>query len=189
MERHVEITAGITEIDPGMIVNVEAINPYAGIEPSHTDYHEAAHAVAGENDVQEVSNVAGPGYLGRTLLTRFNAIAFAAAHALGYGGTGHDLAVLRMMGYDPESVASDARRELAGREGEIHAVASELALNRTISGFRVKAAIERYRNPMVKVEIKNPLGEITSFVASARKTIFGHSVSLGLPPKPAPMPA
>lgn len=189
MERETIVYPEDFKITPGTMVSVIVEDLHAGIKPSETDYHEAAHAVAaGGNDVIEVTNVAGEGYLGRTLLTRFKAIAFAAAHALGYKGTGHDLAVLRRMGHDPEAVASDARRELAGREGDIHAVACDLAINRKLSGFGVNWAIEKSRNLKAKVEMQDPLGNISSFVTRVRKTIFGYTLSNGLPPPPKPLP-
>ena len=66
-----------------------------------TARHEARHAVAAEANGTRVvfaSIIPGPGYLGITQLSAFDAIAAAAPHAHGDSGTGHDVSIIEHAG-------------------------------------------------------------------------------------------
>ncbi len=169
MERLIRVSTGVTEFAPGWKARITPIKPFDSITPGRTAYHEAAHAVAGIDDLVEASNVPGPGYNGITKLSRFNPIAFMAAHAMGCDGTGHDVAVTAMMGHDPESVASAARSHLAPLAEEIHAVASLIETRRTISGYEARMAMDMVANPKVQIEIIDPKGKTGQFAEKIKK--------------------
>lgn len=183
MNKEMSVSLGITEIASGWIAIVKPIEPFKLVSPGSTAYHEAIHAVAAiltGTGVVEASRVPGPGFRGRTKLTEFNAISFMAAHAMGCDGTGHDVAVVGWMGRDPDSAAVAARRLLANREDEIHAVASEIETKGTISGYEAELAMDGAVNPDAEVEITDPFGNIRHFVAKTRRS-NGHIISIGIP--------
>lgn len=156
----------------GWTVKIEPIMPFNLAEPGATAHHEAAHTVAAiltGDYVEEATRISGPGYLGRTRLSRFNPIAFVAAHARGCSGTDYDLMVLTSLGYDTNSLAQAARGVLSGHEEEIFAVASLIEANGTISGNEALAVIEAVTNPKAEITLINPLGQERSFVSKVRK--------------------
>ena len=173
MERYVEIRSGITEIYSGWKAVVKPVNQVEKVITSSTSEHEAAHTVAAiltGSNVRRASRIPGPDYLGITELDGFNGVAFMAAHALGYGGTGYDRMVVVQMGHDPNLLADVARGVLAGYEEEISAVASLIEARGTISGGEAQWAMESVRDPRLEVAILNPLGsEERHFVLKVRQ--------------------
>lgn len=160
------------EIEAGWTVKIKPIVPFDMAKPGATAHHEAAHTVAailtGDN-VLEATRISGPTYLGRTRLSKFNPIAFVAAHARGCSGTGYDLMVLTSLGYDTNSLAQAARGVLSGHEEEITAVASLIEANGTISGDEALAIMDAVINPKAEITLINPLGQQRSFVSKVRR--------------------
>ena len=171
MSKSLEISPGTHEIADGWKAVIKPINSFDQVTPSSTAYHEAIHTVAAlltGSHVKEASRRSGPGFLGRTILSEFNAIAFIAPHAKGCSGTGYDVSVLAIMGHDPDSLASAARSVLIGHEGEVHAVASLIEINGSISGYEAKEIMGRVNDPEAEIKITNPLGEERHFVIKVR---------------------
>lgn len=146
-------------------------NPFAKM-PGPISIHEAAHAVTAEDKgshAELVSIVPGPGYLGRTNLNEFNGVASMAPHAIGCSGTGQDMAVVEMMGYNPNSLAAEAKEVVDDNWDEIYGVGSLLEARGTIFRNEVLWAIDQVRNPEVELGVINPLGEERHFAIKARR--------------------
>lgn len=158
--------------EAGWTVKIKPIMPFDMAEPGATAHHEATHTVAailtGDN-VLEATRISGPGYSGRTRLSRFNPIAFVAAHAKGCRGAGYDLMVLTSLGHDINSLAGAARGVLSGHEDKIHAVASLIEARGTISGYEALEVMEAVANPKAEITLINPLGQERSFVSKVRQ--------------------
>ena len=109
--------------------------------PTNTGVHEANHAVVAiRNDptsVIDASVVPGPGYRGITRLRRPDAIAAAAPHSHGMGGTGHDVNIIRHMGHDVGAVYAIARNIANDNKEHIHAVAVQMDKKGTLSGGEI----------------------------------------------------
>lgn len=171
MTKEFELSLGTSEIGTGWTASVKPVKPFGSTVPGSTAYHEAVHAVAAiltGSHVREATNIAGDGYLGKTEIDGFNAIAFAAAHAKGCGGTGHDLAVLRILGHDPSSLAWAARNVLSGHDDEIYAVSSLIEERGRISGFEAKEAMKKASDPEADVELISPNGQSYHFTSKIR---------------------
>ncbi|PIR80332.1 MAG: hypothetical protein COU25_00670 [Candidatus Levybacteria bacterium CG10_big_fil_rev_8_21_14_0_10_35_13] len=121
--------------------------------------HEAQHAVFGAS---LVTIVPGDGYLGKTEPDGpVKPIQAVAPHAAGGEGTGHDLNIVRMMGYSPESLMGAARSELAAREEEVNAIAVGLEDEKTLTSSGIKRVIFEYKTPKfetAKVFVQNADG-------------------------------
>lgn len=168
-----QLSEGTSEIAPGWSVTIKQLNPVDRTIPGSTARHEALHTVAAilnNTHVKEASKIPGPGYLGRTILGQFDGLSFVAAHAFGCSGTGHDRAVLVMLGHSPEVLASSARSLLSGHEDEIQAVSSLIESKGTISGYEAKDAMGRAANPEVDIYLFGPEGEKRHFVTRVRKS-------------------
>ena len=75
------------------------------------------------------------------------AVSAAAAGAMGYGGTGWDRFITEhYLGVDWGSAMKQAKAVLAGREDEIHEVATILQEERTINQYHVNKAKEKAVN-------------------------------------------
>jgi hypothetical protein len=184
MSSEIKLSEGINEIFPGWQATVKLVNPLKikNISKYSTSYHEATHAFAAlktGSHVHEASRIPGPGYNGITRLNEFNPIAFMAAHAMGCSGTGHDVAVVRRMGYSPESVAAQARMIMSGHEAEIDAIAADIEMQGTISGNQAWNTMEKAANPEVEVFLIDPEGKPRHFVAKTRRS-EGFLIDLGI---------
>lgn len=183
MIKELEISIGRTEIAPGWVAVIKPVKPIDPVTPGSTARHEAFHTVAAlltGTHVIEASRIPGPGFLGRTILSEFNAISFMAAHAMGCGGTGHDVSVIAWKGHDPNSLAEAARSVLSGHEEEIYTVSSLIESRGTISGNEAKWAMDVVTNPEAEIDIINPLGEKRHFVTRIKKG-EGYKISIGIP--------
>ncbi len=168
MSKELAVLPRTMEAAPGWHISVRPAKPTNSSKFGSTAYHEALHAVASVltgTGVIEASKEPGPGYLGITRLEKFNLTAFIAAHAMGCDGTGHDVAVIRMMGHDPGSAAWAARELLVRHEEEINAVASSIEANGSISGRQVEESMENAANPKIMIEVTDPTGRMSRFVA------------------------
>lgn len=171
--KEIKLVEGKNELPFGWMATIKPRDPYKHVNPSRTSDHEAIHTVAAiknNTHVIEASRIPGPGYLGFTELSNPDAIAAVAPHAFGHCGTGHDLNIVEIMGYDPHLLANTARKLLCGSEKEIHAVAALIEINGSISGFQAEEVMEQTENPEVDVEIVDPLGEKRQFVKKVRKS-------------------
>ena len=134
------------------------------IIPGKTANHEARHAVAARRNgtgVESATIIPGPGYLGMTKLSKFDAIAAAAAHAHGDSGTGHDLSIIRASGISESAAINGARSTLSGAEKEVYAVASLLEKKGTLSGSEIDTAMvgsEKNETSMASIFINMPDG-------------------------------
>lgn len=165
----------------GIKALITPIAPFDMVTPGSTSYHEAAHTVAAllTGDTPEIaSRNPGPGYLGITILRRFNKLAFVAAHALGCSGAGHDLSVLHRMGHDIGSLASAARDLLSGNLNKVYAVASLIQAKGAITGGEAKWVMDKLDNPEAKVEVVGRFGKIRHFVTKLR----GGAIPIPLDP-------
>lgn len=145
--------------------------------PTDTAEHEATHAVVAilnGTGVKSASVIPGPGYLGITELTGFDAVAAAAPHAMGHDGTGWDMTLVQAMGHDAGSVANVAR-DIAGKSQEIiQEVASHLDNNGSLSGNRIHDIVQDVqKGEKVKVTIHDAdSGETTVEELRARDGIL-----------------
>ena len=161
----------------GFHIHVEA-DKKPLITPGSTAVHEATHAVAAianGTSVKKATIIPGPGYLGMTELSRFDAIAAAAPHADGCSGTGHDMHIVAMMGHDKGSAASAALGVVGQNRQEISAVASLLEEKKTISGSDIDHTIREVsqkKNGQEKatIHIKAPDGSEQTLQAEAQNS-------------------
>jgi hypothetical protein len=107
--------------------------------------HEARHAVAAVangTEVRSATIVPGPGYLGLTELSRPDPISAAAPHATGSNGTGHDVFIIGLMGYDVSTASNVARGIIANNHKEVAAVAALLEEKRTVTGHEIQETMK-----------------------------------------------
>ncbi|HVF68958.1 MAG TPA: hypothetical protein VNA13_00150, partial [Xanthomonadales bacterium] len=127
--------------------------------PSDTAQHEAKHAVVAiltNTGVESATIIPGPGYLGLTKLSGFNAAA-AAADADGHGGTGHDLFIISASGHDVGSARSVARSVISSNRDEAEATASLIEERGIVSGIEIDQTIKEVRS-------KRGLDEVILFI-------------------------
>lgn len=112
------------------------------IHPSDTAHHEATHSVvalANGTGVKSASVIPGDGYLGITELTRFDAVAAVAPHAIGHDGTGWDLYITQAQGHGVDNAASVAKSIVSGERDIIQEVAAHLDEKGSLSGGEIEA--------------------------------------------------
>lgn len=113
--------------------------------PSDTAEHESTHAVvaiAHGTDVESASVIPGDGYLGITKLTKFDAVAAVAPHAMGHDGTGWDLYITKAQGHSPDHAGSVARSYATTEKNVILEVAAHLDAKGAMSGSEIKTIRE-----------------------------------------------
>jgi len=72
---------------------------------------------------------------------------------MGRSGTGWDVQVVEIMGHNVQSAAHAGRSIVEERKDEVHAVASHLEENKTLSGFEIRETIHNVREKTQEVEI------------------------------------
>lgn len=105
--------------------------------------------------------IPGKGYLGLTVLSGFDAVAVAAPHAHGDGGTGADVAMIREAGHSVGNASSSARNILASREAQlmVHAIATALTRYGTISGEDGRSIIRHIKEgELLEITVIPPRG-------------------------------
>lgn len=132
-------------------------------EPGTTAHHEAVHGVVAKKtgaNVVGMTIIPGPGYNGLTTLDRPNAIAAAAPHGIGHGGTGHDMRVAGILSDNPDRMAKLGAKIAQQSHEEIIAVASELEDKKTLTDEDVESAMDRAQRQEkeVTITIKKPDG-------------------------------
>lgn len=143
--------------------------------PTDTAQHEATHAVvarANDTGVDEASIIPGPGYLGITKLTRFDAVAAMAPHAMGHDGTGWDVHITQLQGHSPNGAESVARRYAESEKEVIQEVAAHLDDKGTLSGSQIdEIRNDVKRGERVTVTQTNADGVVEVFEARAKDGI------------------
>jgi len=143
------------------------------LDPTQTSDHEALHTVVAQangTDVEHVSIVPGPGYLGITKPTRFDAAAAAAAHAFGGTGTTHDRFIIQAHGHSVGAASSAAVDIISkdNNEKKVVAVAMALEMHGSLDNHGIKQVMqevdedERVVNSnmaIVDIFVKKPTGE------------------------------
>lgn len=114
-----------------------------GIKPSNTAKHEALHIVASNCDIIEATIIPDGDSLGKTIPRRMTAAGAAAAHAMGYDGTGHDMQVAAFLGYTQASADALAHNALLGKQEEVEEIAIALEENGSIGQSHVDEALRR----------------------------------------------
>lgn len=128
----------------------------SSVKPGRTAHHEATHGVVARKTGSEVVGmtiVPGPGYNGLTTLDRPNAIAAAAPHGIGHGGTGHDMRVAGILTRNPDRAAKLGAKIAKESTEEIHAVASALEEKKTLTTKDVAAAMDKAQRQEKEVTI------------------------------------
>lgn len=153
-------------------VRAEIVDPIEILErPGETEEHEAAHAVVTRKrgtEVDEISNIAGPGYLGY-MKGGFDALGVAAPHALGLPGggspeePGSDLWQLDQQGYHIPSVLVAARAFAQDKRQHIKALATRLRRDRVVRRHTIDKVIDRIdRGPTIRITTEDPKGNTTT---------------------------
>lgn len=135
--------------------------------------HEARHSALGR--VKSVSIVPGPGYLGITIPDGpINLLAAVAPHAGGSDGTSHDLNIVRMHGYNPDSLMGAARSELAANKDRINAIALGLQREKTLTSSGIERVVFEYNQAnftSATVLVESPQGEVREKKVPVRDNI------------------
>jgi hypothetical protein len=137
-----------------------------------TAIHEARHAVTAEangTSVVYATIIPGPGYLGLTQLSSYDAAAVAAPHAHGDDGTSGDEAILAQEGHSVEGAGAKARAILADKSEQVEAVAEALQQKGSISGGTIRAIMGAINDDRFEVvmRIYPPDGKTTERVAES----------------------
>lgn len=130
----------------GFQVRVESLSKIKKRMASRVARHEAIHAVLAEvtgTSVRSVTIRPGPGYLGLTELSSFNAIAVAGPEADGSDGTDYDMSII---GAGASSAVSAAKSTIPENEDIIDEVACDLDEKGNMNGGEVRDAMRRRRN-------------------------------------------
>lgn len=199
MERanHVEnitrISPGTAEIAPGLKMRSWIRGYLEKVTPGSTSWHEAYHAgvaLLRRVGVKLASRIPGPWYQGITELTEFDGPAAMAAGAMGCSGARYDKDLTERMGHDSGSAAATARSTVSGNEHKIRAIAAEIEVNGTISGYQAEVAMDRADHPDADLEFEDPVGSIRHFVVRTRRiTNNGYEITDGLPDLELPIAA
>lgn len=184
MSKEVLIAPGVTRIRPDLKVIVTNLEPYAGVKPSETAYHEAEHIAPNPRNVRRATIHPGPGYLGLTELYEYNSIQAAAPHAKKRRGTGHDLNTLAARGIDINSTISAAGSVINSLDREVHNIAALLQIKGEISGYDAQEAANRANFNEAKVTIIGTDGNERSFISKVRRG-EEHFIDIGLTSKAA----
>lgn len=160
--KEIETQIGRKEYLPdGSIVESRIINPLILADNySDTAYHEALHAATAPRKVEMVSIVPGPGYLGITKFSSFDAAAAAAPHAHGKSGTSWDTTLIAMQGGSVSGASAEAKSRLAGKGEHVEAVARRLEVVKSMSGGEVREIMRRVDvGEEVEITITSASGE------------------------------
>lgn len=127
----------------GFIVRVEPFSKKKQRMAGRVARHEAIHAVLAEvtgTSVRSVTIRPGPGYLGLTELSGFNAIAAAGPEADGCDGTEYDMSII---GVGTSAAVSAAKSTIPENEDAIGEVACDLEQKGSMSGGEVRDAMKK----------------------------------------------
>lgn len=132
--------------------------------PGSTARHEAAHVVAA-GSIEWATIIPSGDAQGATKLKSLTAAAAAAAEAMGYDGTGHDMTLVEnYLGTSRSEAISQAKGALSGKEKEMEEVATLLEEKGTIGQSDVdKAMSDVHKRKLgihpVEIEITKPDGK------------------------------
>lgn len=149
--------------------------PKKTVIAGETAEHEATHAVTAIKNgtsVRMATNIAGDGYLGATFLSRPDAVAAAAPHAVGHRGTGHDVSIVHAIGN--HGAFSAARTIVAMNHDNISAVAALIEEKGTVSGGEIEATMDAVDKKEEKVTIV--VEDITAGKRKQEKVIASKGV-------------
>lgn len=138
---------------------------------SDTALHEAKHVVAGIDDganIEVVSVVPGPGYLGITRFNRFTDAGAAAPDADGHNGTGWDTHLIEKHGGNLMSARVRGKSSILRRPKHVLKVARELDRRGTLNGSEV---MQIYRELEEGEEIRIDITDIDG----NKKTFTTHT--------------
>ncbi len=132
-------------------------------KPGAAATHETRHAVVAIKNgtgVVFATIIPGPGYSGLTQIRAPDAVATAAPHAHGDGGTGHDVLMIVLSGHDLGAAMNAARSALSGMDKQVHAVAAELEERGTLMGADIERIMKLVENGQeIVIEITSPKGK------------------------------
>lgn len=155
---------GETHLADGTHIIVRKVKPLHVGRAGATDLHEPRHAVAAElngTSVLWATVISGDGYLGLTALSSFDAVAAAAPHAHGDGGTSADVHMIKQAGHSVESAGAAARSILASKEAQlmVDAVGTALARHGTLSGGEIRNIMQQVKKgDVLEITIIRPNG-------------------------------
>ncbi len=158
---------------------MKPIRPHGGTMPGSTAIHEAQHVAPNPRNIRRASINPGQGFLGFAEPYVFDPIMAAGPHAMGSGGTGHDMRLIELHGHDTGSAASAARSILSNLHEEVHAIASVLQEKGEISGYEAEEIMDEVANPEAEIKVIGPDGKERSFVSKVRKG-EKHIITIGL---------
>lgn len=146
-----------SKLENGTVVSVQKKEVKLPI-PNDTELHEAKHAVlAKPGEIILVTSIPEGNALGQTILRNADPIAAAGPASDGHSGVSFDEYQIRIMGYNPDYMKAAARSELKWLGEEVHQIASDLHIKRTMGQADVdhskQKAADR-RNGIFDVEIK-----------------------------------
>lgn len=106
---------------------------------SNTSQHEATHTAAtSPENIELVSIIPGPGYLGITKLKKFDSVAAAAPHAFGMDGTDWDTYLVEANGGSITGNSAAARSRLKNEDEYIDVLSRRLEKVKSMNGNEVK---------------------------------------------------
>lgn len=186
MERRAELSTPETQAPPRWRFFRTKIREYLeNVIPGPTAWHEAYHtgvALLRRIGVKLASRIPGPSYQGITELTEFDGPSAMAAGAMGCSGAGYDKHLTERMGHDSGSAAATARSTVSGNEHKIRAIAAEIEVNGTISGYQAQVAMDRADHPDADLETEDREGNIRNFVVKTRRVSNNsYEITEGLP--------
>lgn len=162
-----EMTIGLNEkrfLTDGSTIESRVDNPMKLANfASDTAVHESLHAGTAPEKVKRVSIIPGPGYLGITEFSQFDAPAAAAPHHRGMSGTSWDEYLILANGHSPEAAGAAANARLVGKDEHINILSRRLEAEKTLTGRQVVETMNRVENGeevVIKIKRKNGDTEI-----------------------------
>lgn len=146
-------------LQDGSFVKIDIKDPIPNvINPTESAIHESYHINADPDIVEGATINSSADYLAATFVSRYSRKAAGASMHL--SGHGHDENIILSHGDSPSQAAMEADAVLAGKEKQIHAVASALDIEKSISGDRAREIIDQVtKGEEAEITIINPDGE------------------------------
>jgi len=167
-----KIETGKTSFIEGVKFRVELNVPEKKIVPGGTATHEAMHVVAALGNgtgVESATIIPGAGYLGLTKLSKPDAVAAMAPHAMGAGGTGYDVYIAGIIG-NAGSAESAARGIINSNMDKVMAVAQKLEENKTLISSDISNVLFELKNPSPE--------EATLYIENSNREVTEKSVEI-----------
>ncbi len=171
--RSIEAPIGrTTYLENGARVLTNVVDIRGSISPpGKVADHEARHSFVGLSKLKRATIKPGPGYLGLTELSEFDATAAAASHA--NEGNADDIRKIKAAGHDVGSATSAAKDRMSGNEDIIYEIASRLEEKKELSGDKIRSIakqVERRRKfDVVEVSVISPDGSKNEFQTEIEK--------------------